>query len=127
MSIIYDGALVEQVSYNLDLREPNQAALDALARALDGAEPGSEFIADLGGLLDYLYESGVRNVLIVTPGSTIQRKTIDNLTPGHAKYLRGMQSRPMVITLDSVERGEVGALLFEDKLIEARGVRQADG
>ena len=85
MSIIYDGALVEQVSYNLDLREPNQAALDALARALDGAEPGSEFIADLatgvgktyiaGGLLDYLYESGVRNVLIVTPGSTIQRKT----------------------------------------------------
>jgi len=121
VSIIYDGALVEQVSYNLDLREPNQAALDALARALDGAEPGSEFIADLatgvgktyiaGGLLDYLYESGVRNVLIVTPGSTIQRKTIDNLTPGHAKYLRGMQSRPMVITLDSVERGEVGAAL----------------
>ena len=121
MSIEYDGALVEQVSYNLDLREPNQAALDAIARALDGAEPGSEFIADLatgvgktyiaGGLLDYLYESGVRNVLIVTPGSTIQRKTIDNLTPGHPKYLRGMQSRPMVITLDSVERGEVGAAL----------------
>ena len=121
MSIDYDGALVEQVSYNLDLREPNQAALDAIARALDGADAGSEFIADLatgvgktyiaGGLLDYLYESGVRNVLIVTPGSTIQRKTIDNLTPGHPKYLRGMQSRPMVITLDTVERGEVGAAL----------------
>lgn len=121
MSIDYDEALVEQVSYNLDLREPNQAALDALAQALDGAEPGAEFIADLatgvgktyiaGGLLDYLHESGVRNVLIVTPGSTIQRKTIDNLTPGHPKYLRGMQSRPMVITLDAVERGEVGAAL----------------
>ncbi|HQZ37096.1 MAG TPA: DEAD/DEAH box helicase family protein, partial [Ilumatobacteraceae bacterium] len=121
MSIDYDGALVEQVSYNLDLREPNAAALDAIARALDGADAGSEFIADLatgvgktyiaGGLLDYLYESGVRNVLIVTPGSTIQRKTIDNLTPGHPKYLRGMQSRPMVITLDTVERGEVGAAL----------------
>ena len=121
MSIDYDSALVEQISYNLDLREPNSAALDAIARALDGADPGSEFIADLatgvgktyiaGGLLDYLYESGVRNVLIVTPGSTIQRKTIDNLTPGHPKYLRGMQSRPMVITLDTVERGEVGAAL----------------
>ncbi len=124
MSIDYDPALVEQVGYNLDLREPNQQALDALAKALGTAEPGAEFIADLatgvgktyiaGGLLDYLYESGVRNVLIVTPGSTIQRKTIDNLTPGHPKYLRGMQSRPMVITLDTVERGEVGAALADD-------------
>jgi type III restriction enzyme len=123
VSIDYDPALVEQVSYNLDLREPNQQALDALAKSLDTAEPGSEFIADLatgvgktyiaGGLLDYLYESGVRNVLIVTPGSTIQRKTIDNLTPGHPKYLRGLQSRPMVITLDTVERGEVGAALAD--------------
>ena len=91
MRIDYDPALVEQVGYNLDLREPNQQALDALAKALGTAEPGAEFIADLatgvgktyiaGGLLDYLYESGVRNVLVVTPGSTIQRKTIDNLTP----------------------------------------------
>ena len=123
MTIDYDPALVEQVSYNLDLREPNQQALDALAKALDTAEPGAEFIADLatgvgktyiaGGLLDYLYESGVRNVLIVTPGSTIQRKTIDNLTPGHPKFLRGLQSRPMVITLDTVERGEVGAALAD--------------
>lgn len=121
MSIDYDPGLVEQVSYNLDLREPNQLALNAVAKALDTAEPGARFIADLatgvgktyiaGGLLDYLYESGVRNVLIVTPGSTIQRKTIDNLTPGHPKYLRGLQSRPMVITLDTVERGEVGAAL----------------
>lgn len=124
MSIDYDPALVEQVSYNLDLREPNQQALDALAKSLGAAEPGAEFIADLatgvgktyiaGGLLDYLYESGVRNVLIVTPGSTIQRKTIDNLTPGHPKYMRGMQSRPMVITLDTVERGEVGAALADE-------------
>lgn len=124
MSIPYDGAVVEQVSYNLDLREPNEHALDALARALDRAAPGAELVADLatgvgktyiaGGLLDYLYESGVRNVLIVTPGSTIQRKTIDNLTPGHPKYLRGMQSRPMVITLDTVERGEVGAAMADE-------------
>ena len=123
MSIDYAPALVEQVSYNLDLREPNQLALDALARALGEADNGAEFIADLatgvgktyiaGGLLDYLYESGVRNVLIVTPGSTIQRKTIDNLTPGHRKYLRGLQSRPMVITLDTVERGEVGAAMVD--------------
>lgn len=122
MTIPYDEALVEQVAYTLDLRVPNQKALDALARALDdGGAPGREMIADLatgvgktyiaGGLLDYLYESGVRNVVIVTPGSTIQKKTVDNLTPGHRKYLRGLQSNPMVITLDTLERGEVGSAL----------------
>lgn len=124
MTIPYDGAAVEEISHTLDLRTPNQAALDALARALDESEHGAEFIADLatgvgktyiaGGLLDYLHASGVRNVVIVTPGSTIQRKTVDNLTPGHRKYLRGLQCNPLVITLDSLERGEVGAALEDD-------------
>lgn len=121
MRIEYDASLVEQVAHTLDLRKPNRDALDALARALDRAEPGAELVADLatgvgktyiaGGLLDYLYAAGVSNVIIVTPGSTIQRKTVDNLTPGHRKYLRGLQSNPLVITLDSLERGEVGAAL----------------
>lgn len=117
----YDPGAVENIASQLDLREPNRAALDALAKALDTASDGAEMVADLatgvgktyiaGGLLDYLYEAGVRNVVIITPGSTIQRKTIDNLTPGHPKYLRGMQSRPVVITLDDVERGTVGQAL----------------
>ena len=124
MSIPYDEALVEEVSYTLDLRAPNQMALDAIADALDSADYGAELIADLatgvgktyiaGGLLDYLWKSGVRNVVIVTPGSTIQRKTIDNLTPGHRKYLRGLQCNPLVITLDTLERGEVGAALEDE-------------
>jgi type III restriction enzyme len=117
----YDASAVESIASQLDLREPNRAALDALAKALDAASDGAEMVADLatgvgktyiaGGLLDYLYEAGVRNVVIITPGSTIQRKTIDNLTPGHPKYLRGMQSRPVIITLDDVERGTVGLAL----------------
>lgn len=121
MTIEYDEAVVEQVAHTLDLRKPNRDALDAIARALDIAQPGAELVADLatgvgktyiaGGLLDYLYAAGISNVLIVTPGSTIQRKTVDNLTPGHRKYLRGLQSNPLVVTLDSLERGEVGAAL----------------
>lgn len=124
MTIPYDEQAVQNVSYMLDLREPNERALDAIAQALDGARDGAEFIADLatgvgktyiaGGLLDYLWLQGVRNVVIVTPGSTIQRKTVDNLTPGHRKYLRGLQCNPLVITLDTVERGEVGAALEDD-------------
>ncbi|HEY6795855.1 MAG TPA: DEAD/DEAH box helicase family protein [Kineosporiaceae bacterium] len=113
----YDHALVEAVASALTLREPNRQALDALARAIDSAAPGAELVADLatgvgktyvaGALLEYLHESGVRNVLIVTPGSTIQRKTIDNLTPGHPKFLRGLTCRPTLITIDDVERGSL--------------------
>lgn len=124
MNIEYDEATVEQVSYMLDLREPNKQALDAVARALDGAELGAQFIANLatgvgktyiaGGLLDYLWQAGVRNVVLVAPGSTILRKTVDNLTPGHPKYLRGLQCNPLVVTLDTLERGEVGQALEDE-------------
>jgi type III restriction enzyme len=119
--IEFDESLIEQVAHTLDLRKPNRDALAAIAKALDVAEPGAELVADLatgvgktyiaGALLDYLYASGVSNVVIVTPGSTIQRKTVENLSPGRRKYLRGLQSNPLVVTLDSLERGEVGAAL----------------
>ncbi|MDP9397379.1 MAG: DEAD/DEAH box helicase family protein [Actinomycetota bacterium] len=121
MSIDYDPDLVERVGHTLDLREPNLAALDRIARALHEGGPGQEIVTDLatgvgktyiaGGLLDYLAESGVRNVVIVTPGSTIQGKAIANLTPGHRKYLRGLRCDPLVVTLDDLERGAVAAAL----------------
>lgn len=121
MTIPHDADLVERIVHTLDLRAPNQAALTAIAEALSVAEEGVELITDLatgvgktyiaGGLIDYLCESGVRNVVIVTPGSTIQKKTVANLTPGHPKYLRGLQSHPLVITLDTLERGEVATAL----------------
>ncbi|CAM8656463.1 SF2_C_EcoAI-like domain containing protein [Acidimicrobiia bacterium] len=124
MNIAYDPDLVTNVGYTLDLRVPNLNALDAIAHKLETAPAGAELIADLatgvgktfiaGGLLDYLAESGVRNVVIVTPGSTIQRKTIDNLTPGHPKFLRGLRCNPLVITLDDLERGTVAAALDDE-------------
>jgi type III restriction enzyme len=125
MSIPYDSDLVATVAHTLDLRTPNIAALDALARHLDGAVDGVEMVADLatgvgktfiaGGLLDYLAESGTRNVVIITPGSTIQRKTVDNLTPGHPKFLRGLRCNPLVITLDDLERGTVAQALDDER------------
>ena len=122
MSVVpYDDARVDAIATTLNLRLPNRNALDAIARELDARPEGSELVADLatgvgktyiaGGLLDYLYESGVRNVVIVTPGSTIQRKTVANLTPGNSKYLNGLACDPLVITLDDFERGTVGAAL----------------
>lgn len=128
MIVPYDPSLVAEVGHTLDLRAPNLAALDAIAQALDEAAPGVELIADLAtgvgktfiaaGLLDYLYESGVRNVVIITPGSTIQRKTIDNLTPGHRKYVRGLRCNPLVITLDDLENGTVASALDDDSIFK---------
>ncbi|CAB4572698.1 MAG: hypothetical protein F2534_12850 [Actinobacteria bacterium] len=124
MSIPYDSELVANVAYSLDLRTPNVAALDAIAQRLDDALDGTEMVADLAtgvgktfiaaGLLDYLAESGVRNVVIITPGSTIQRKTINNLTPGHPKFLRGLRCNPLVVTLDDLERGTVAQALDDE-------------
>jgi len=119
--IEYDESLVRQIASTLDMRKPNAAALTEIAKALEFAAHGAELVADLatgvgktyiaGGLLDYLQQQGVRNVVIITPGSTIQRKTVNNLTPGHPKYLRGLQCRLVVITLDDVETGTVGQAL----------------
>jgi type III restriction enzyme len=121
----YDPSLVETVATTLDLRPPNRNGLDALGQSLDGAEHGELMVADIAtgvgktfiaaGLLDYLYGLGVRSVVIVTPGTTIQRKTIANLTPGNAKYIRGLQCRPMVITLDNFESGSVAQALTDDR------------
>jgi type III restriction enzyme len=128
MSIAYDADLVESIGHSLDLRRPNMEALDAIARALEAANDGDEMIADLatgvgktfiaGALIDYLFEAGVRNVVFVTPGSTIQKKTIDNFTPGHRKYLRGLRSRPMVVTLDDLETGNVAAALDDESQLK---------
>lgn len=119
--IPYDAGLVETVAHTLDLRTPNRNALDTLAQHLADSDPGTSLVADLatgvgktfiaGGLIDYLADSGTRNILIVTPGKTIQQKTVDNFTPGHRKYLRGLRADPIVITLDDIERGSVGQAL----------------
>jgi type III restriction enzyme len=128
VNIAYDGDLVESLAMNLDLRTPNLKALDAIAKALDGADFGADLVADLatgvgktyvaGALIDYLAESGVRNIVIITPGSTIQRKTIANLTPGNRKYLKGLSSNPLVITLDDLERGAVAAALEDESRLK---------
>ena len=122
--IEHDPALVEEVSAQLDLRAPNKAALARIAEVIGDATEPLEIVCDLAtavgktyiaaGLIDYLAASGVRNVMIVTPGTTIQNKTIGNFTPGHPKFVEGMAAAPMVITVDDYRRGAVGAALDDD-------------
>lgn len=117
----YEPQLVEGVARTLQLRAPNQAALHALAERMDGADVGAELIAVLatgvgktyiaGGLIDYVWEAGGRNVVVITPGSAIQVKTLHNFTPGHRKALAGLGCDPVVVTLDDYEQGTVADVL----------------
>ncbi len=128
-NVPYDPALLAEVSDRLDLRVPNAEALDAVARRFDDADGQPfEVVCDLAtavgktylaaGLIEYLADAGVRNVLVVVPGSTILNKTVANFTDGHPKSLTGaMSSDPLVITSETFNTGRVAAALGnEDRL-----------
>ncbi|MFG2749239.1 DEAD/DEAH box helicase family protein [Streptomyces xanthophaeus] len=115
-----DSALLEDIAARLDLRTPNAAAIRAVADAIAEGD-GREVVCDLAtgvgktyilaGLVDYLSAQGVRNILVVTPGTTIQDKTIANFTPGHPKHVGGIDAELLVITSENFGRGQVGDAL----------------
>lgn len=120
----YDEDQLQEVADRLVLRSPNKAAISAILARLQDAEPskaspieitavlatavGKTYV--LAGLIDYLARfNEIRNFLVVVPSKTILRKTLDQLTPGHPKYLPGDASagqdlggsRMRVITKDN--------------------------
>jgi type III restriction enzyme len=52
----------------------------------------------MSSLVDYLAAQGVRHVLVVTPGSVIQRKTLANFDAANTKYVPGADHIPIVVT-----------------------------
>lgn len=120
--LAYDEALVDEIATAMDLREPNEQALRAVAQQIEDGD-GREVICDLAtgvgktylaaGLIDYLARLGVRNVLFVTPGTTIYAKTILNFTPGSAKYVPGAEFEPLLVTAENFARGQVGDALHD--------------
>lgn len=123
----YDEALVDEISAAMDLRTPNAIALGAVAENIESGD-GGEFICDLAtgvgktylaaSLIDYLARKGVRNVLFVTPGTTIHTKTIANFTPGSPKFVEGAEFEPLLITADNFARGQVGDALHDDNQLK---------
>lgn len=118
----YDEPLVDEIATAMDLREPNEQALRALAQNIEEGD-GREVVCDLAtgvgktylaaALIDYLARKGVRNVLFVTPGTTIYAKTILNFTPGSSKHVPGAEVEPLLITADNFARGQVGDALHD--------------
>lgn len=109
LNISYDSDLIESISSEFDLRAPNKEALRKLIFTLDGDyDPEVIQVMNLAtgvgktylmaAFMEYLRRQGVGNVVIVTPGKTVQAKTVKNFTPGSARYIEGAQVPPDVVT-----------------------------
>lgn len=129
VEITYDEALLAEIAARFDLREPNRKALLALVQSIvDAGGEFREMVADLAtgvgktflmsSLIDYLAAQGVRHVLVVTPGSVIQTKTLANFDAASAKYVPGAEHVPVVITPDNFQAGAVGAALRDPRALK---------
>lgn len=109
LNISYDSELIESISADFDLRTPNKEALRKLIFTLDGdydtnamqvlnlaTGVGKTYL--MAAFIEYLRRQGIGNVVIVTPGKTVQSKTVQNFIPGSLKYIAGAQVPPDVVT-----------------------------
>ena len=109
LNISFDSDMLEAVSADFDLRAPNKEALRKLVFTLDGDyDPQVQQVLNLAtgvgktylmaAFVEYLRRQGVGNVVIVTPGKTVQAKTVQNFTPGTPKFITGSPIPPDVVT-----------------------------
>lgn len=128
VEITYDEALIEEIAARFDLRDPNRRALAAVVKKIAGGVRFQEMIADLAtgvgktflmsSLIEYLADQGVRHVLVVTPGSTIQTKTLANFDAASSKYVGGADIVPFVVTPDNFQSANVGTVLRDPQRLK---------
>ena len=112
-------ALIAQISRRMSLREPNRQALETVAAYVsehydvyDKPAPFEGVIVSatgvgktyvIGGVIDYLAQDrGWSDFVIVVPGATIRKKTIENFTPGASKSLTRMLGvQTVLVTADN--------------------------
>lgn len=109
LDLPFDSDLLETISAEFDLRKPNKDALRQLIFALNGEyDPDVMQVLNLAtgvgktylmaAFIEYLRCMGVGNVVIVTPGKTVQAKTVANFTPGSPRYIAGAMVPPDIVT-----------------------------
>lgn len=109
LNISFDSDMLESISSEFDLRAPNKEALRQLVFTLDGDyDPSVMQVLNLAtgvgktylmaAFVEYLRRQGVGNVVIVTPGKTVQAKTVQNFTHGTPRYITGAAVPPEVVT-----------------------------
>lgn len=130
MNISVDEALITEVSARFDLRKPNAEALQAVVSALetDSGDDYPELVVDLAtgvgktylmsALIDYIAVQGGRHFLVVTPGSTIQRKTLENFDAASRKFVPGSEFVPVVITPENFQRASTSSSLRDPRVVK---------
>lgn len=131
-----DYALLDQISAQLDLREPNYTATRTVAELysdhfdVHGSETTFEGVLDvatgvgktfvLAATIEYLaLARGTRNFAVITPGKTILAKTEANFTPGHPKSLTGgMTTKPVVITSENFNTPAMRAMMDDQDAVK---------
>ena len=109
LNISFDSDMLESISSEFDLRTPNKEALRQLIFTLDGdydptvmqvlnLAPGVGKTYLMAAFVEYLRRQGIGNVVIVTPGKTVQAKTVQNFTPGTPRYITGSAVPPEIVT-----------------------------
>lgn len=129
---VVDAGLLADIAARLDLRQPNVEAVESIAIAvyahhqLAGLHPPFEGVVDVAtgvgktyiaaAAIDYFAALGHRNFAIITPGTTIQNKTVANFTPGHPRsLLAGMDQQPVVITSDNFASADVRRRMDDER------------
>ena len=115
LHVSYDENLVEELSSRFDLRTPNREALTELVRRLDVGEytPLSQLTLDLAtgvgktfvmaAFIEYLNRQGHRNVMVVTPNTVVQDKTVRDFSHGSERYIDGFTRPPVMVTPDNAQ------------------------
>lgn len=132
---ISDSARVAEIAARMDLREPNQQALESIAMEIgqhfeiDGRPPPFEAVVDvatgvgktyiMAAAIEYLVQDGVRNFAVIAPGRTILNKTVNNFTLGHPKsLLPSMSVRPVVITAENFATAAMRAVMDDETQVK---------
>jgi len=125
--LAYDQALIDGIADRLELRPPNRAAVCEVIRRI-AADSFHEVVCALAtgvgktyimaALVDYFAAQGVRNILVVTPGKTIQDKTIANFTLGSRKQVPGMDAVPYLVTPEKMRTGQTAEALRDPTVVK---------
>lgn len=132
---LVDDVALDMVASNLDLRVPNKRAVKTIAQRLGEHEASGsggvfERVIDaavgmgktyiMAAAMDYFAASeGTRNFAIITPGSTILRKTKGNFTKNHPKsLLPGLLAHPVVITSENFNTPAMRAVMDDPAAVK---------
>ena len=115
LHVSYDENLVEELSSRFDLRTPNREALTQLVKRLDAGEytPLDQLMLDLAtgvgktfvmaAFIEYLNRQGHHNVMVVTPNTVVQDKTVRDFSHGSERYIDGFTRPPVMVTPDNAQ------------------------